>query len=140
MADYHANLQRLHGLGILVAPGQARRPGVTIPDRYKPDPISNELASHLVRLSSRMEAAGRPLETLWTPNGVLEWPMRNQHVFSRVQRDHIRPQVVHYAIVKLDSEIGARNNGIVIMPAKKFWAVVVLETILLAIYALFCDS
>lgn len=140
MADYHANIQRLQDLGILVGQGQPPQPGITIPDRYRPGFVSKELASQLVRLSSSMEAARRPLNTLWARDGVLEWPMRNQHVFSRVRRDHIRPQVVQYANSKLDGEVGARNGGNVVMPAKKFWALVVLEIILSAFYALFYDN
>ncbi|POS68695.1 hypothetical protein DHEL01_v212912 [Diaporthe helianthi] len=140
MAGYNAKIQRLHDLGILVQQGQAPQPGVTIPDHYKPDYISEELASQLLRLSKSMEAARRPLNTLWSHDGVLEWPMRNQHVFSLIQRPHIRPQVTNYAITRLDVEVRIRNDGSVIMPAKKFWALVALEVVLLAIYALFCDG
>lgn len=140
MAGHQANIQRLYDMGILVGPGEAPRPGVTIPDHYKPDYISEELASSLVRLSNKMEAAGRPLDTLWTHDGVLEPLMRNQHAFSYVRRPHVRPQVVHHAIMRLDGEAYVNNNGNVVMPAKKFWALVLLEVILSAIYALFCDG
>lgn len=127
-------------MGILVEPGQAPRPGITIPDRYQPDHVSHQLASSLVTLAEKMDAAGRPLDTLWISGGVLETPMRTQRTFSLVHRDHIRPEVVQYAIEKLNCEARARNSGNVVMPANKFWALVVLKMILSAIYALFRDG
>lgn len=127
-------------MGILVEPGQAPRPGITIPDYYQPNHVSHQLASSLVSLAERMDAAGRPLDTLWTRDGVLEPPMRSQRDFSRVHRNHIRPEVVQHAIDKLDCEARVRDSGDVVMPAKKFWALIVLQMILSAIYALFRDG
>jgi hypothetical protein len=146
MADYEANLRRLHEMQVLAQPGAVRLEGVTIPAHYEPDNISPKLASSLIRLAIEMQLRNIPLKKLWAHHdGVLEPLMHSQHNFSGINSRHLRIQIVNRAIAQITT-LGppanmAENGGSVFCVSKlKFWGLIGLSVGLSIIYAAFsCD-
>ncbi|KAH8764348.1 hypothetical protein F5883DRAFT_523270 [Diaporthe sp. PMI_573] len=143
MADYEANLRRLHEMQVLAQPGAVRLEGVTIPAHYEPDNISPNLASSLIRLAIEMQLRNIPLKKLWAHHdGVLEPLMHPQHNFSGINSRHLGIQIVNHAIAQITT-LGppanmVENGGSVFCVSKlKFWGLIGLSVGLSIIYAAF---
>lgn len=146
MAAQEINLARLHELQILVEPGQARRPGVTIPAQYCPCTISAALASALVQLALELRARDIPLGRLWAhQNGILEPLMHSQHLFSGMNSKTPRVQIVKYAIRQVTADYAPEHaavmdGDVISMPAVKFWGLVVFMILCLVFSACICGQ
>lgn len=143
MADYEADLRRLHDMQVLAEPGAARREGVTIPPQYDPGNISPNLASALIRLAIEMQLRNIPLERLWAHHdGILEPLMHSQHDFSRITSRNLRVQIVNHAIGRVTAlappaNMAGDGNGVIRVSKLKFWGLVGLEVGLTTMYAAF---